>query len=382
MISQGTVFKIWVVDDEPGMCMGVKRTLNEQTFTFNDLGETVTFTVNAMDSGEKFLEALSTDRPDILLLDGKLPGINGIDILDKLYHAKNPILTIMITAYATLENAIKATKLGAFDFLAKPFTPDELRYSIKKATRDIILTRRAELLARQKKEIRFEFISVLAHELKAPLNAIEGYVDIVNSNQMEFNSIQIKSMFERIGIRINGMRKLIADLLDLTSLESGRKIRECCMHNITEVITKIIEQNKFQAQQRNITVEYGSSSQEIMFTCDRSEFEILCNNLITNAIKYNKEYGSVSISSSIDDESFTLTVSDTGIGINSEEQKLLFKEFSRIKNNRTRTIEGSGLGLSIVQKIVALYNGKIDVSSVPEKGSRFHITLPIKPINS
>ncbi len=89
----------------------------------------------------------------------------------------------MITAYATFETAVQATKLGAYDFLPKPFSPDELRYAVRKATDQLILSREARRLAEEKRQVRFNFISVLAHELKAPLNAIEGYLKILQTDE-------------------------------------------------------------------------------------------------------------------------------------------------------------------------------------------------------
>ena len=102
-----------------------------------------------------------------------------MDVLDAMSSQGREVLTIMITAYATFETAVKATKLGAYDFLAKPFTPEELRYALRKATSQLILSKQARKLAEEKREIRFNFISVLAHELKAPLNAVEGYLNIL-----------------------------------------------------------------------------------------------------------------------------------------------------------------------------------------------------------
>ncbi|MBN1980063.1 MAG: response regulator [Chitinivibrionales bacterium] len=367
-------FAVWVVDDEAGMCMGVKRALQDHIVSFADLNERGSFTVSTMESGEAFLEKIRTEKPDILLLDGKLPGIDGIDVLEILSQQKSPIVTIMITAYATLENAIKATKLGAFDFLAKPFTPDELRYSIRKASRDLILTRRAQQLAQQKKEIRFEFISVLAHELKSPINAIEGFADMVKSTQ-DMPAEQLAQIMDRIGVRINGMRKLIADLLDLTSLESGRKKREITLCDLTEIVSKVVENNTAYSQSKEVSLKV-----EVFGACvlqaDRSELEMLANNLVTNAIKYNKRGGRVMIRLQAKETIFELVVQDTGIGMSQKEQEQLFKEFSRIKNSQTRTIEGSGLGLTIIQKIVHLYNGRISVHSEPDVGSVFTVGIP------
>ena len=144
-----------------------------------------------------------------------------MDVLDALSGMGRDVLTIMITAYATFETAVKATKLGAYDFLAKPFTPDELRYAVRKATSQLILSRQARKLAEEKRQVRFNFISVLAHELKAPLNAVEGYLNILATTEADQNL----AMVERSIVRVDGMKKLISDLLDLTRIESGQRER-------------------------------------------------------------------------------------------------------------------------------------------------------------
>jgi DNA-binding NtrC family response regulator len=197
---------IWVVDDEPGMCRGAVRTLDGWTDSFADLNERVLCSVVAMGSGEEFLERITTEAPHILLLDGKLPGIDGIGVLEELHRQGISLVTIMITAYATLDKAVQATKLGAYDFLAKPFTPEELRYAVHKAARNVILTEKARQLEEEQRKVRFNFISVLAHELKSPLGAIEGYVNLIHTRQAGEVLADYDHMIDRIGVRIGGMR--------------------------------------------------------------------------------------------------------------------------------------------------------------------------------
>ena len=130
-------------------------------------------------TGEEALERLDQDRPDIVLLDHKLPGMSGLDVLEQFNQKRVEALVIMITAYASLDVAVSATKRGAFDFLAKPFTPEELKASLRKAARHHILRAQARRLAAEKRQVRFQFLSVLVHELKAPLAAIEGYLHLL-----------------------------------------------------------------------------------------------------------------------------------------------------------------------------------------------------------
>lgn len=173
--------RILVTDDEPGMRMAVERALRGFTTRVPDIDVDVSFTIDQAETGEQALEKILAGPPDILLLDHKLPGMSGLDVLDRLASQDLEMLTIMITAYASIETAVTATKRGAYDFLAKPFTPAELKGTIRKAAARLILARQARRLEHEKRQVRFQFIRVLGHELKAPLNAVSGYLQILDA---------------------------------------------------------------------------------------------------------------------------------------------------------------------------------------------------------
>ncbi|HDP34042.1 MAG TPA: response regulator, partial [Candidatus Hydrogenedentes bacterium] len=168
--------KTLVVDDELGIRVSVSRILQKMTIVIPDHDSEVRFDVEAAETGEEALEKIKASPPEILLLDNKLPGISGIELLEEIAPLNLDMHTVIITAYASIETAVRATKRGAYDLLPKPFTPAELKGTIEKVTRHLILSKRARELADEKRKVRFQFISVLAHELKAPINAIEGYL--------------------------------------------------------------------------------------------------------------------------------------------------------------------------------------------------------------
>ena len=222
MDPQQVTLQVVMCDDEEALCLGVRRIIQKYRVHVADVLVDAAYTFRYFTSGEDYLAYLADGGVvDLLLLDLKLPGVGGMDVLDAMSSQGREVLTIMITAYATFETAVKATKLGAYDFLAKPFTPDELRYALRKATQQLILSRQARKLAEEKRQVRFNFISVLAHELKAPLNAVEGYLNILRTTEADQNL----QMVERSIVRVDGMKKLIGDLLDLTRIESGQRER-------------------------------------------------------------------------------------------------------------------------------------------------------------
>ncbi|MFB3851039.1 MAG: ATP-binding protein [Acidobacteriota bacterium] len=366
---------VLVVDDEQGMTSGAERCLRRFIAKDENIKDEISFAVSTASSGKEALDFLEKNNVDIMLLDYKLPDMNGIEILEKVSDKK--ILTIVITAFASLDVAITATKKGAFDFLAKPFTPEELRNSVRKAATSIYSMRMLKILEEEKKSIRFEFISVLAHELKSPISAVEGYLKLIDERIKGNDVSAYDTMIKRSIERLNSMRKLIIDIIDLTKLESNRKVRNIERINLAQSVKSIVDGFENQAKERNIKII--TDIKDVFINADAGDIEMLVSNMVSNGIKYNKDGGEVKIIVDSEGEFTKLIFSDTGIGIKQEDLDKLFKEFVRIKNEQTRTIEGSGLGLSIVKKIVDFYDGKINIESEFGKGTSFTLYLKSKP---
>jgi two-component system, sensor histidine kinase and response regulator len=369
--------RVLVVDDETGMRMAIARVLGTFAVKTGDDESVIGFEVQTAETGEEALERIAGWVPDILLLDLKLPGISGLDVLRQVNERALPTLTVMITAYATLETAIEATKQGAHDFLPKPFTPDELRVAVRRVVKHLLVQRQAKRLAEEKRQVRFQFISVLGHELKAPLAAIEGYLQILKDGSAGTDPAVIGQVIERALVRAGGMRRLISELLDLTRIESGKKRREMTDVDIREVAQGAIDGVAQSAAGRGITIDLRAPD-HVPMIADRGEIEILFNNLVSNAVKYNRDGGRVDVIIERSGDGVRFEVADTGIGLSAEESARLFQEFVRIKNDRTRAIPGTGLGLSIVKKLAQLYGGDVSVTSEPNVGSRFTVTLHAK----
>jgi signal transduction histidine kinase len=171
------------------------------------------------------------------------------------------------------------------------------------------------------------------------------------------------------------MRNLIMDLLDFTKVSFERHLENIQEIGMSDMVSMAI-----------VTVSPYAIHKDISFNtdirhcgkiwADPNDFEIILNNLISNAVKYNRTGGTVTVTVDCSEDDFTISVADTGIGMNADEREMLFEEFSRIKNEKTRNISGSGLGLSIVKKVVELYHGVIEVTSEPERGSVFTVIIP------
>ena len=368
------ILHLMVVDDEPGMRDAVERTLDGYVHQVKENATSVGFRLSQAASAEQALQLFEQAKPDILLLDHGLPGVSGISLLQTIRNDVPDILVIMITAYGTLENAVRATKLGAFDFLAKPFTPDEVRSAVCKAVDHIVLQRQSRRIANERRRIRFEFLTAIVHELKTPLAAVQGYLRLLQEPEPESGGMDHQHMIERSLTRLDGMHTLIYDLLDLTRIESGQKKRQLAQVDITRIAGKACAGIVPAAEALQITVNLETSA-PVGMLADAEEVEIIINNLVSNAVKYNRPGGSVSISCKRREDRVVISVSDTGIGMTAAELGSLSGEFSRIRNSRTAGIPGSGLGLSIIRSLASRYDGTVDIASEPEVGSTFTVTL-------
>ena len=368
--------KVLIVDDEPGIRSGIERILRGFTVSFPFLETDFSFELLSVETGEEAVEHIDNSKIDIVLLDNKLPGIHGIEVLEYINKNQIGVEVMMITSYANLDLAVRATNQGAFNFLPKPFTPQELRTAMEAITKHVYLKGIGRNLNKTEKQNRFQFLSVLSHELKSPINAVEGYLNIMKDKQIGDELSAYETMIDRSLVRIKGMRNLIMDMLDITRLESGIKQRDIKPVDLVEIANISKDTVEPLAIQKNIKI-HTNFPDELLFNADTNEIEIIFNNLLSNAVKYNKDSGEVFFSLHKKLNEIIVTVEDTGIGISEDDIPKLFGEFQRIKTDKTREITGSGLGLSILKKLVDMYNGIVQVESKIDKGSKFIVRFNV-----
>src|SRR5512140_1679510 len=258
------VLKVLVIDDEPGIRSGVSRILNNFRVNYPFMDEDYTFEVTEAGTGEDGIQILDHDRPDILLLDNKLPGIQGVDVLEYVRNQKYDIVVAMITSYASLDVAIKAHRFGATDFIPKPFTPQELKSSIENITKQQYLKRITHKMNEEGKKIRYQFLSVLSHELKAPLNALEGYLRMMQGKQAGELIDDYATPIERSLQRIQGMRNLIMDLLDFTKIRLERKEEKIEEVHLSNIASAAIVTVQPYAIQMDVTINLDVRSDVII----------------------------------------------------------------------------------------------------------------------
>ena len=485
---------VLIVDDEETIRLGCKRILTKAGYN-----------VELAATGEEGVEKVKDIHQDLyaVVLDLMLPGIGGMEVLKEIRKIDQDIPVIVITGYATVEKAVEAMKSGAYDFISKPFTPDQLRLTVGRAVerrrlkkergmlrkemerslRDVAVEKSrvkaivnsmteglmvtnaqgeivlmnpkaklylgveescvgkmveevfredseflklyreihrikngecnsisGELLSgdtylkvdispfredsgdilgfvvvlnditelKRLDQMKSEFVSMVSHELRAPVGAISQQLSLLLKGYVGELTDRQREILERIKDRCNGLLELVKDLLDLAKIESGLSTEYRETLDLKDVVKEIKELFQEEARKKGVELVLNVEDRDFIVEADRKSIEMIVTNLVSNAIKYNRENGKVFISLGRKGDFVSLTVEDTGVGIPKEDLPKIFDRFYRVKSGDTRKIVGSGLGLSIVKALVDKLGGKIEVDSEVGKGTRFTVLLPLK----
>lgn len=221
-------------------------------------------------------------------------------------------------------------------------------------------------------EMKNEFISNISHDIQSPLSSIKGYANLLKKSTLsEEEKIQYVTI---INNEINRLSSLTKQLLLLASLDRGEGFLKRETYPLSGQLREIIFNHQWAINEKGIMIHYSLPDVDVY--ADPSLLYNVWENLLTNAIKYNKENGTIHVSVAEDDDVIEVCFQDAGIGLSEDDKKRVFERFYREDSSRTRTIEGTGLGLSIVSSIVALHDGHIEVESEKGTGSTFKIYLP------
>ena len=494
MPSKPDPVTVLVVDDEKGIRDGSQRIINR-------MGCAALTAKN----GEEGLGLIETNAVAIVLLDLKMPGIDGMEVLKRIQAMDRDILVIVITGFATIETAIEAMKRGAYDFIPKPFEPDQLRIVVNRAREKIQLKQEAlklelerrrtladlgteksrihtiidsipngivvtnaearvvlmnpafrrhlnietdietgetistyiadEALCRQITEIssgchvdfddipsiefsvgddRFlmargrpvlggrnqclgavvtviditnmkvldrlksEFVAKVSHELRSPLSTIHEQLALVLNDLMGQLSESEEHLLSRAKEKTQGLISTIGDLLDLSRIESGTTCQEPKPVQLEDLLGNIVDFLGTRARTKGQTLVFEPPPEPLpSIKADPLALESIFGNLITNAINYTQEGGQIAVKADMAGINLRVRVVDNGFGIEARFLDKIFKRFFRVKNDKTRFITGTGLGLPIVKGLVEALQGHISVESKPEKGTTFTVLLPV-----
>jgi signal transduction histidine kinase len=225
-------------------------------------------------------------------------------------------------------------------------------------------------------KMKSEFIAMVTHELRAPIAAVEQQLTVILNKMAGEVTQKQEQLLSRAKQRTKGLLDLIKDLLDLSKIEAGKMVQYKEPLYLQEVIQRVVELMRAQAENKKIDLRFSPPSQPSMIHADRNSMDGIFSNLISNAIKYTPEGGSVFVELGEEGGFVKASVSDTGIGIKREDLSRIFDKFYRVKSSETRQIVGTGLGLSIVKSIVDAHLGSISVESEEGGGTTFIVFLP------
>lgn len=353
---------ILVIDDDYAMRLSCSKILSKTGFL-----------VETFEDGTRGLEAVERLKPALVVVDLKMPGMSGMEVCLRVHHIDPQIILVVITGYATIDTAVEAMKCGAYDFLPKPFSPDELRLIVQRG-----LERRRLALESQRAEMEHEllkrrFVTFVSHQLQTPLVAVHQYLNVLKQlGDSETAAAKRQEWLDRCLTRTEEMIALTKDWLTLAKIEGQCLARGHDRIDVAPVVCGILKTYENMAAAGDVSLETSLRDGQAVVAGDCTCVAVLFDNLIANAIKYNKPGGQVTVSALRADGEIEIEVADTGVGIPSEYRQSLFTEFFR---GRSKT-SGTGLGLSICKRIVSEMGGAIEVESEPGTGSTFRVRLP------
>ncbi len=357
-------YKILIIDDEEVVLDSCTQILEGSNYEIATAPE-----------GTQGLHLVHEFQPDLMFVDLKMPGISGIEVLQKVHEFDPTIVTVVITGYATVSSAVEAMKQGAYDFLPKPFTPDEFRLITKRGLERRRLTLETIALRREKEILRENFAAIVSHELKSPLGALQQSLYLLESELLPNLTESQKHLLERMKIRVDDLIKLIISWLRVLSVDIN-KIRESFVPiSIPELITKATESIDPHAVRKDIEVVTSIEGTIHQIEGDEGSFVEALVNIVVNAIKYSYPGSKVLIKVKNDDTFVEISISDTGVGISTQELPRVLGGFYRGESGQA--IEDShGLGLTISCRIIEAHNGTISVESEIGRGTTFVIRIP------
>jgi signal transduction histidine kinase len=358
---------ILVIDDE-------EVVLDSCTQVLADADYQVTTTNN----GAQGLKLVDEIQPDLIFLDLKMPGLSGFEVLGRIRDQHPLMVVIVITGYATVSSATEAMKKGAFDFLPKPFTPEELRLITQRGLEHSRLVQQTVALQREKEILRENFAAIVSHELKAPLGAIQQNLYALTEELAGQLTDDQKDRLTRLKTRLDDLLKLIHSWLRVFSVDINKLKETFQPVAVADVVAKAVNTVQPHALRKAIEIESSVADSLPRVNGDEGSLIEVLVNLLCNAVKYSFPNSTVRVRAEAQNHRVRLSVTDTGVGVAKQDLPHLFQDFGR-GQAQPAGVAGCGLGLAISRRIVEVHGGAVAVESEPGRGSTFTILLPALP---
>jgi len=359
--------------------------------SYVDMFAFLSLEIDTAENGKHGLEKLDGKHYDIIVTDLNMPEIDGLETMRRVKKKDPDIEVIVITGFATIENAVGAMKQGAFDYITKPVSLEHVKIVMNKCIQKIMARKENETLRdtnsqlTELNELKDKFITITNHELRTPLAVLRGYFDLI---EMELESSDNGDLNEYVGIinhTITEMMEMIESMHDLSSFKKYVSKLDRKLENINTLVQEVIKEVRVLFENRNIEFKIDIAQENLTALVDAKMIYKAVRELIQNALKYTDKNGTVTISTKLipNREQIYISVQDTGIGIPPDKQELIFEPFYEVQDvlhhstSKTDFMGGGiGVGLSLSKEIIESNGGELVVESTPGKGSIFTIILP------
>jgi len=356
---------ILIIDDEESIRDGCRQALEKLGYAVLDAGD-----------GNEGIKIAREAKPDIALIDLKMPGISGMEIIEILSRDLPDMVLVMITGYATIVSAVEAIQKGAYDYLPKPFSPDQLRAVTQRAIEHRNLKIETRRLREEKDRMEKSFITFVSHEMRSPLVVIRQYLEALKAVAGDRLNRDMTEIIERCCARIQNLETMVEHWLDISKIGEGAFVGKKEPLDLLYIIGRTAEEMAPICKANGLQLEIMDLPEKIPeILGDPESLLRVFINIIGNATKYTPENGKISISAKSDDYHVTVRISDTGAGIPADKLPFIFEPFYRVRGKEERQ-RGSGLGLTFCKRIMELHGGEIAASSVEGQGSTFLLKFP------
>jgi signal transduction histidine kinase len=349
---------ILVVDDEMGPRESLKMILNPY------------YTVHVAERGGQALELLSRFPIDVVTLDLKMPGFSGINVLEKIKQYDPDIEAIIVTGYGSLDTAIEGLRLGAFDYISKPFDVNHILALVKRG-----LERRT---AKSKlRQVKSDFLSNVSHELRTPLSVVVGFVYLLLNQVIGKLTEEQQKVLETVYRNSEELLELIDNVLWITSLNAGDAAATAEKFDAREVVYEVTKRYEKLLREKGLALNLDLPDRAMPIVSDRSKLERVVQNVFNNAVKFTLQ-GEVTVKAQplLDNGSILFEVSDTGIGIEKNKMDSIFEPFHQVDASLHRSFSGLGLGLTVARRMADILGGKLEITSKPSVGTRVLMSFP------
>lgn len=358
---------------------------------FNDLLEDEGYHIRSAANAEDALSIIKQDPEmvDVIFLDIMMPGKTGLEIMEDINKLAPNSAIIIMTAYPSMDYAIEAIKKGVYDFLKKPLVVEQIKLVLRNALEKINLKKsNANLMSELKGYVvqleelnerladidktKSTFISEFSYNLKTPLTVISGYIDLLLV-ESELEKEVLREYLTTIKNEADKLHNLLHSIILCSKLEMGKVKPYIEQFDIKELMKSVFKDFRNELGRKGISVSFKSNSNDFSFKGDKNLITEMFENLISNAIKFNKQNGKIETILYKTDNALSISIKDSGYGIKNSHIHRVFEKFYVVHEDECEKAEGLGLGLNIVQEIAALHSGQIFVKSIYREGTTIKI---------